>query len=184
MKFWKFPKAYIDVILSVITAILMLISHSRNFSRYHSSIRTNQIGDEKKRFLKRQLFAGLFAILPFLIIIPTMKLLNIFQTMVNTVVNDLIITTYDPRSLRVKEVKDDGDLLFELRNTTYAITRKQISSLAKFLNESSIDYSIFRPRSNKCVSSFIGKELETLTIPAVFSSKNCLNAIGLGLANC
>ena len=81
--FVDFIQAYIDVLLTVFLALGMLFSQTRNFKAFIGTLGRGKIGSERRKYRRRQIFQGFLAIFPFLVFIPTMKILATVKTMLN-----------------------------------------------------------------------------------------------------
>ncbi|CAG5090419.1 Oidioi.mRNA.OKI2018_I69.PAR.g12593.t1.cds [Oikopleura dioica] len=118
---------------------------------------------------------GFLAIFPFLVFIPTMKILATVKTMLNVVISQIEITAYNPKTTRIVEINELGDPVFEFRNTSYGRSKQEIDSFAELVR-ASFDTAKYKPRSNKCVTSIVENDEKgkTVSLPNPFSTE-CLN---------
>jgi hypothetical protein len=76
--------AIIDVALSVVLALFLLYSQATSFKQFTDKAGSDRLGADKRRFRRRLLQASIVAMVPFLVILPTVKIICTMQTIVNT----------------------------------------------------------------------------------------------------
>ena len=76
--------AIIDVALSVGLALFLLYSQTNNFKQFADLAGSDRLGADKRRFRRRLLTSSIVAMVPFLVILPAIKIICTLQTITNT----------------------------------------------------------------------------------------------------